>query len=1334
MCNIGHSVTGRALRAVAVVAVTLFAGAGCSKEIAVDVSVSRRTTILVSLPSDDVRTAMDPEGVDGSHAVKWCEGDCININGFTSIPLSAESAGESGASFVFESAISKPYNAVYPASAYVSQTSVVLPAVQRKSSMEGSFGPEADLLLGTSDDSGAVKMHHACAAVKLQIRLKDDADTIAYVEFKGNNLEQVSGLFNANVADATISGTSTASDDRKVRVLCGRPATTAGISVVAMVPARAYSGGFTVTVVDKYGHAMDKSTTGSKTLSAGSIAVMPAFDFEPTKTVFDVILAGADDLVHFASDWNAGKYSGRQHLSVTLSADAAFNSGSSTSFAATGGIGSPEYPFDGVFDAAGHSISGLTSSVPVFSRVASAGCVRNLTISSSCSFSATSALVGALEGSLEDCCVKAALYHKSPLSEDCLVGALAATAAEGSLISGCTGEGGVLVESTASALSPNKLYVGGIVAISDGTIRDCTNRSLVEAVLNYACKDVRMGGIAASSNVATAIEDCTNEGKVHLNGTAVTQEVSSSREKNTEASLAGIIGRSAAPVAVSKCSNSGEINYDFNLSTKVNQRPSSVGGIAGWLSGAGSKITGCVNSGKLCNYNFNNSSDVDLCVTEGGIVAVCLGAGSSVTSCSSLGENTIQIQRGIQGGIAGWVEGCSISSCESEVKTVACASNIPMTAGGIAGKCVSSTINLCKTNGVYMCCKTSAPTSIGSIAGSIDGASKITGCTIINTRLARNGSDTFTAGAVAGKVEAESGEISGCSIDSYRSIDSGSSWTKFGLDQVSGSGAFAVSSANSLLDELPYNLAGHVRCSGMPLAGVVVSDGFQSVKTDANGFFSMTGNLSKVHMVSVCVPEGYAAPNVDGLPKFYAAVNGAPTTNISFSLKKISGAADNYTMIFSADPQPRSSSAYYDKIAYHSQDCTKDLYRDIGATAGEISGEQVYGMVLGDVVHETMSLFDTHCNNLSAYCSGMSTYHVIGNHDYNKSAADMAAGAANFENHFGPTRYSVNLGKFHFVVLDDLIMNYSGGTLQDYNNGLSDDVYIWLVSDLKWVDSSTPVVICTHGPMYAKHNGGTGRTYVHRSATNGTNYAKLLSRFSKVLNFAGHIHNTFNFIFKKEDASEEYCSNVECFSLARSCGALWLNEYLNCDGTPRGYLVMKVRGKDFSWKFTPVAHQTGSFAASYSMPSYSWRDWTYSGGVAKIDSQTLSDDYQMKVYPNVNFNGVDYIMANIFFWDALWATPKLCYTTDSGAEKTVSLSRAAISTKIYDYAFDELNRYYCDKSSYWRSENVDSSGNLEAPYISPHMFRCSPPTDGHKGRVEVTDRFGNTFTSHEITW
>lgn len=1264
-----------------------------------EIQKMRQGETVVRVNVDDcARTSLSPQSVEGSRKVLWSEGDRICINGEASDSLPGSYAGGSSAVFHFDKVLVTPYDVLYPASAYSSGNEVLVPHVQKAPATPGSFGEGADIMLGRMSGSG-VTLQHAFASLLLTIKKRSDAHPIAYVSFRGNDGEQVSGPFAADYANAALVPQSTAEENLTVKALCGMPATEEGIDVVIVVPSANYKKGFTVTVVDTEGHAMEKVAGEAKTIEKGTFVIMPAFEFVPTKTIADISINGASDLVQFAKDWNKGVYASEEgdRKIIAMNGDANFDATAAAAFSATGGIGSEDFPFNGEFRGNNHKISGLTSSSPLFGVIAAEGVVNKLDIAANCTFKCPSSAVGTLRGKMENCS-DAAGVTLAPASQE------------------------------------EKVYAGGMVDLCDGgCISDCTFKGYVKVTLKSPCKDVRMGGIAARLTGETSIIGCSNEGSVHLDGTAVKGEESGKRSKNTEAVLGGIAATCEGCSVIDGCVNGGEVKYEFSTATKINQRPSKVGGIVGLVTGPGTCLSGCINSGDIYNYNFCNSDTFDLAVIEGGIVAAAKSEGEKIiiSSCKCMGHNTLQTQRGVQGGIVGWAVNAVVTDCTSEITTAACNINIPFSQGGIAGKCENVKIEGGIVNGVTLNNKVSAGTRCGAVAGILDAGSAVISCEIINARIARNGTTDFYAGAVAGSCKDSASEISGCTVDAYRSIDSGTTWMSFTLDGICAEGSFIQKSPN-VIKSAYYNIAGHVRCGLSPLEGVVVSDGLQSVVTDKNGFFSMDSDLSDVRWINVCDPEGYASPTEDGLPKFFRKVNNTSLTNIDFNLEKIDGNPSRYTMIYSADPQPRSSGAGYDKIGYHSLNCSDDLYTDIGASASGISGRKVYGMVLGDVTHNDVSLIPRHREFIKNHCSGMTTYHVIGNHDYKPSATNLVAGCADFENAYGPVHYSVNIGKIHYIILDDLIMNYTADGLKDYSNGLSDDVMTWLRGDLNYVDANTPIVICTHGPMFMKYGGGTGYSHIYNSSRHGPDYTALLSRYKKVYSFAGHIHNAFTYIFSVENPNLSQCRGVECYTLPRSTGALWLNEYICHDGSPRGYVVVDVNGTSMSWKFTPAIHQTSSFAGS-TLPSYSGRDYTFQGGVAKIDGITLSDSYQMKVYPGITFNGKKYIMANIFWWDARWSKPVLKYKDNSGQSRQVTLEKWGVSSKVYDFDYETIRQHYIKYNSNWRNEETNSDGTLKDPTYTAHMFRCTLPTDGTSGEISVTDRFGNTFV-RQIKW
>ena len=530
-------------------------------------------------------------------------------------------------------------------------------------------------------------------------------------------------------------------------------------------------------------------------------------------------------------------------------------------------------------------------------------------------------------------------------------------------------------------------------------------------------------------------------------------------------------------------------------------------------------------------------------------------------------------------------------------------------------------------------------------------------------------------------------------------------------------------------------IKGKITCDGKPVKGVVVSDGFICTKTNANGEYGLESALTNVKFVMYSIPSGYTAPtNSYGLPIFFKRLsaltkkNGVYTAN--FTLNEITNDPDRYTLLVGADPQPRKKDASFDLNAYHSLDCCDDFYLDLKNKAADITDRNVYGLMLGDLVHENMDLYDNYIAGLSTL--GFPMFNVLGNHDNDPDSKTDVAGRHVFEEKIGPTYYSFNIGKLHYVVLDNLIMNLEDGKLTGYEKqGLTDEIWQWLQNDLSYVDTSTTLMIAAHSPMTRLKTGG-GRN--DKVAAHFTDYTTLFAKYDKVHIWSGHTHKTFNYCYSSSHA----LASIEEHTVARATGELWTNEYLS-GGTPRGYVVVEVDGNNVSWKFKPTIYQKGSYVStSYTSkkPGYTHRDWDYnSNGVAKMRSNgaTLSESYQMKVYAPGTYNesfadmsaGVaknDYIYVNVFLWDTKWENPKF-----NGTE----MEHVAHDTA---YALDEfaIRKHYCtygytlkDSSSY--VYDYDKNDYLHT------LFRIKAPSSTGSGAVTVKDRFGNTYSS-TISW
>lgn len=516
-----------------------------------------------------------------------------------------------------------------------------------------------------------------------------------------------------------------------------------------------------------------------------------------------------------------------------------------------------------------------------------------------------------------------------------------------------------------------------------------------------------------------------------------------------------------------------------------------------------------------------------------------------------------------------------------------------------------------------------------------------------------------------------------------------------------------------------YNLQGVVTdTDGAPLPGVVVSDGLNCVRTGEDGSFYLMTDPAESKFVFVSTPSGYLPPLNGGVPQFYKEIsrlsrNGG-VYQCPFELTKVQN-PDNCTIYFTADPQPRARTATLDKVAYKSTTCVNDLYKELKEMSDKITDRQIYGICLGDLVHENMSLLDDYETNMGTV--NYPTYNIIGNHDHNPDAADDAAGAADYESHFGPTCYSFNIGNMHFVMLDDMVMYRTSSGLKGYNTGLTARDWKWLQADLAFVDKNTTLMVCSHAPMFRKVSGH--EVWKDENTLYGEEYTKLIRSFKKVHNWAGHAHQTYNYNYPAAHANR----NIEVHVLARSCGELWTNEYLSA-GTPRGLTVVEVRNGDIkSWRFHPNKYQTGVFQGGSTAPSFSLREWTYKSYVATMkDGSVLDESYQMSMMPPGTY-GDSYMYVNVFLWDSKWDDP---YIIVNGSTRQMELVE---DSDRHDAADTQMRTYYKTNNSTLKNSGDYTASTTGYPNT---LFRVSVPSSG-TGTLVVEDRFGNEHR-RKVSW
>lgn len=260
----------------------LVLAAGCSKVLEENNDIvlpsGDGVATIVKAGFEQTKTQLQTDG----KKVYWESGDAIAVNGVASEALSVSSPAAE-AEFTFSTALADAKNAVYPASIWVSDGTVCLPAEQGAGT-NASFGQNALPMVARAASGNSLTFKHVAAIIKVQLKTGATTDPVSYVEFAGNDGEQVSGNFTVDYSTGALTATSTAAADQKVKVTVGKTLSSEATAVFIAVPAANYARGFTIKVVDQAGVTMTRRV-GAVTLKAGTLYPTPVSEFEDDGTI-----------------------------------------------------------------------------------------------------------------------------------------------------------------------------------------------------------------------------------------------------------------------------------------------------------------------------------------------------------------------------------------------------------------------------------------------------------------------------------------------------------------------------------------------------------------------------------------------------------------------------------------------------------------------------------------------------------------------------------------------------------------------------------------------------------------------------------------------------------------------------------------------------------------------------------------------------------------------------------------------------------------------------------------------------------------------------------------
>jgi len=485
-----------------------------------------------------------------------------------------------------------------------------------------------------------------------------------------------------------------------------------------------------------------------------------------------------------------------------------------------------------------------------------------------------------------------------------------------------------------------------------------------------------------------------------------------------------------------------------------------------------------------------------------------------------------------------------------------------------------------------------------------------------------------------------------------------------------------------------YNVYGTVTCDNTGVADIIVSDGIEFTKTDKDGIFYLKSS-ERYSIVYITIPSGYEVDKKGVIPQFYKNLDGdsSTTERADFSLTKVSG-QDTHTMLFFGDMHLANRTNDLNQFHVFTDEVNEYLKAN--------SSKKIYAQSLGDMTWDlywytkkmTPNDYVTEINSDFSK-NNLMLFHCIGNHDHEMGDASVGfpVGDLNCEAAYrkalGPNFYSYNIGKIHYVVIDDINCTNSGSGERTYVREVVSDQLQWLKKDLSYVSKSTPVVVMSHAPLY---------DYTGKGSLENNGTATLLSYFEgyKTYFITGHTHRMYN----TDNLSSSTASHIELNSGSVCATWWWTGQdtaglYLAKDGSNGGYRVFEVNGTDIKWYYKSTAKD-----ASVQFRTYDGNQVSIPSSVSNVSSPWNSASTD------------DYVYIEVWDYDPSWTIS----VTENG--KSLTPTRIKAYDPLHYLAYEGKGRTTKD---FYTS-------------ITPNMFRVKASGPSTTLEIKVTDRFGRVYS------
>ena len=424
---------------------------------------------------------------------------------------------------------------------------------------------------------------------------------------------------------------------------------------------------------------------------------------------------------------------------------------------------------------------------------------------------------------------------------------------------------------------------------------------------------------------------------------------------------------------------------------------------------------------------------------------------------------------------------------------------------------------------------------------------------------------------------------------------------------------------------------GIVSSAGVGVENVVVSDGAEVTVTNEKGIYQLK-SAKKWGYVFISVPSGYEVPSVGVLPQFHRALKNSADVveRADFKLEKVDG-QDSYKIFMLGDMHLANRTGDLGQFAQFTSDLTDYMTRH--------KGEKMYALTLGDMTwdlywYSNSYYFPQYLNTVNSQIKNLQIFHTMGNHDNDFQTRSDYDAAVKYVDQICPTYYSFNIGKVHYVVMDDIdCSSYNGSTSRNYVKSLSAEQLDWLAKDLSHVAKTTPVVVAMHAQVFYPTTSGFK---IDHDPVNTLRLFDILDGYT-VRFVTGHTHKLFNVT---PDAPIVDGHNFREYNSGSVCASWWWSGnltpgiHIGTDGTPGGYGIWDVTGTDFQ-----CLYKSTGWPEEYQFRSYDLNNVHFSMADVPLMPSDISASVKnaymqyVNAYPQNNDNEV---LINIWNWNSDW--------------------------------------------------------------------------------------------------